>query len=430
MDYAGALDWLFNMRRFGPVRTLLPMKELVERFGNPEASFKSIQITGTNGKGSTSAFVASILRAQGYRVGLYTSPHLERFTERIVVDGAEIPEEDVSKIATRLRPIVDEMAARGGEKPLFFDVVTAMAFLYFAKSRVDFAVLEVGMGGRLDATNVVTPLVSVVTNVSLEHTQVLGDTILEIAGEKAGIIKSGVPLVTATRDDSVFSLFADICRKLGSEIVRVGSDVTYRGLGSDLHGQSFVVVGLNGEYKLSTPLLGPHQQRNAATAIAAVEVLARRGAEVSRGAIVSGVRDVRWPGRMEVVQREPLVVLDCAKDTEATKALAEAVRLIPHQRLIAIVSISADKNIREMIGYLSEVVDSFIVTSHIVMGRAADRRLIGAEIERRGRPWVEVERVSDAVGRALEEAGKGDMVLVTGSVFAVGEARRRWSGGS
>jgi len=428
LDYSGAIDWLFNMRRFGPVRTLFPMRELVERLDHPEVAFRSVHITGTNGKGSTSAFAASILRAQGYSVGLYTSPHLERFTERIVVDGVEIPEAEVARIASRLCPIVEEMAARGGERPLFFDVVTAMAFVYFAERRVDVAVLEVGMGGRLDATNIVTPLVSAITNVSLEHTQVLGNTVLEIAGEKAGIVKPSVPLVTATPDDSVYSLLAETCRKLGSEITRVGTDVTYDGISSNLDGQRFTVKGLRGTYTLSTTLLGPHQQRNAATAVAVAEVLAVRGMEVSSDAIVRGVREAKWPGRMEVVQREPLVVLDCAKDAEAARALAEAVRLLPHGRLIAVVSISADKNIRKMVGHLAKVADSFVVTSHSVMGRAADRRHIGAEIERQGKPWVEVERVGDAVERALAGAGKGDMVLVTGSVFAVGEARRRWSG--
>ena len=427
-EYQEAVDWLFNVRRLGPDRTLEPVHRLLGLVGNPQDSFKSIHVTGTNGKGSTSAMIASILRAAGYRVGLYTSPHLERFTERIVVDVEEIPEEDVVRLTRLIRPLVDSLDGEPERvHPLFFDIVTALAFKHFEERRVDFAVLEVGMGGRLDATNVVQPLVSVITNISLEHTQVLGDTVLKIAYEKAGIIKPNSVLITATQDDSVYALFRETCERLHTTIYRVGEDITFRRLRGDLKSQTFKVKGLRGSYTLSTPLLGGYQLYNAAAAVGAVEALSRYNIEVSGEAIAEGLRRVRWPGRLEVMQEEPLVVVDGAKDAAAMRALAESVGDLPHKKLIAVVSISSDKNIPQMIANLSPVVDAFVVTSHTVMGRAAERERIGAEAERQGKPWESVERVPDAVERALRLAGKSDMVLVTGSVFAVGEARRRWA---
>ncbi|MCX6648169.1 MAG: bifunctional folylpolyglutamate synthase/dihydrofolate synthase [Candidatus Bathyarchaeota archaeon] len=429
--YKDAVDWLFQVRRFGPERTLDPIRRLAGMLGDPQNSFKAIHITGTNGKGSTSAMIASILRAAGYSVGLYTSPHLERFTERIVVDGEEIPEEDAVRLTKLIHPLVESLDSEPEKvRPLFFDIVTAMAFKYFEERHIDFAVLEVGMGGRLDATNIVQPLVSVITNISLEHTQVLGDTVLKIAYEKAGIIKPDSILVTATQDDSVYALFEETCARLNTEIHRVGDDITFKKLGGDLDGQSFTVDGLRGSYTLYTPLLGGYQLYNAATAVGAVEALSRYNIDVSGSAISDGLASVEWPGRLEVVQRSPLVVLDSAKDAEATRALAEATGELPHRRLIVVVSISSDKNISEMIANLASVADAFVVTSHSVMGRAAEREGLGREIEKHGKPWEAVEKVGDAVKRAMEEAGKHDMILVTGSVFAVGEARRRWKGGS
>jgi dihydrofolate synthase/folylpolyglutamate synthase len=425
--YQDAVDWLFQVRRFGSERTLDPIHRLTKMLGDPQNSFKAIQITGTNGKGSTSVMIASILRAAGYSVGLYTSPHLEKFTERIVVGGEKIQEKDVVRLTKLIRPLVENLNSEPERvRPLFFDIVTAMAFKYFEEKHVDFAVLEVGMGGRLDATNIVQPLVSVITNISLEHTQVLGDTVLKIAYEKAGIIKNDSVLVTATQDNSVYAFFEITCKRLNTEIHRVGDDIKFQRLDEDLDGQSFTVDGLRGSYTLRTPLLGGYQLYNAATAVAAVESLSRYNINVSGSAIAEGFAKVEWPGRLEVMQRSPLVVLDSAKDTEATRALAEAVEELPHRKLITIVSISSDKNIPKMIANLARVTDYFVVTSHSVMGRAANSETLGREIEKQGRPWESVDKVGNAVERAIKKAGKRDMILVAGSVFVVGEARRRW----
>jgi dihydrofolate synthase/folylpolyglutamate synthase len=272
-EYQRAIEWLFQVRRLGPNRTLDPIIRLAGLLSNPQSSYRSIHITGTNGKGSTSAMIASILRSAGYHVGLFTSPHLERFTERIAVDGEEISEEDVVRLIKLIKPLVEKLDVEPHRvRPLFFDIVTAMAFKYFEEMQVDLAVLEVGMGGRLDATNIVNPLVSVITNISLEHTQVLGDTVLKIAYEKAGIIKPHSVLVTATQDDAVYALFEEKCRNINTEIHRVGGDIAFRKLRGDFHSQSFEVDGLKGSYTLQTPLLGGYQLYNAATAVGACMV--------------------------------------------------------------------------------------------------------------------------------------------------------------
>jgi dihydrofolate synthase/folylpolyglutamate synthase len=293
---------------------------------------------------------------------------------------------------------------------------------------VDFAVLEAGMGGRLDATNVVHSLVSVITNVSLEHTSVLGRTVLEIAEKKAGIIKEGGVLITATQDDYVFRLFKEICERTGSRIFRVGKDIRFRKLSSSLEGQSFQLNGLlNGLDELFIPFLGDHQLLNAASAVGAVEALSFHGITISRKAIEEGLRRTRWPGRLEIMRRHPMVVLDCAKDVEAARAVKEALLgEFTYGRLIAVVSISSDKNIPAMIEEIAQAADLFVITAHRVMERAADQSIIAKEVEKQSKPYEIVDDVKDAVRRGMELAGEEGMVIVVGSIFLVGEARELW----
>ena len=430
LSYGEAEGWLFGLRRGVSKRGLKRVRHLLGLIGDPQEGIRAIQVAGTSGKGSTTAMVASILGAEGYKVGMFTSPHLSSFTERIVVDGRQIPVGDVVRLVDELRPFAEEMALDPDlGRPTFFEVVTAIAFRYFAEQGVDLAIMEAGMGGRLDATNVVHSLVSVITNVGLEHTKVLGTTVLEIAEKKAGIIKGDGALITATEDDGVFALFRDVCERTGSRIFRVGRDIRLGKLSSSLEGQRFQLHGLAHEFdELFIPLLGDHQLLNAASAVGAVEALRFHGLEISSGAIEEGLRRVRWPGRLEIMQRNPLVVLDCAKDVEAARAVKEALlKEFTYDRLIAVVSISSDKDIPAMIEQLAQVADLFVITSHRVMGRAAKPSRIAREVERRAKPYEIVMDVEDAVRRAMELAGKDDMVIVVGSAFLVGEARGLWS---
>lgn len=430
MSYRDVTEWLFSQRRAGRKRELKNVQHLLSHMDYPEKRFRSIHVTGSNGKGSTTAMVASILKAAGYRVGMFTSPHLSSFLERIVVDGKQIPADDVVRIVEEMMPLANRISRDPELGHLsFFEITTSIAFKYFAEREVDFAVLEAGMGGRVDATNVVPALISVITNVSFEHTDALGETILEIAKEKAGIIKNGGVLITATEDDDVFSLFKEICDHRRSRTFRVSSDITFRKLSSSLEGQTFQLDGLINRFdELFVPLLGDHQLLNAASAVGAVEALSYHDISIPPEAIREGLRAVRWPGRLEIMQTQPLVVVDCAKDAEGARALKEALeKEFTCDKLTMVISISSDKNIPAMIDQLAEVASQFIITSHSVMGRAADPMRIAEEVERHSKPYEIVTDARTAVRRALRLSGNNDMVCVTGSVFLVGEARELWT---
>ena len=427
LNYKESLDWMFGIQRFSQERTLEPEIRLLELLGNPQTSMKSIHITGTNGKGSTSAMIASILYDAGFTVGLFTSPHLESFTERIQVDGKRINEKDVVRLANLIRPLVEKLNQE--QRPihlLFFDIVTALAFLYFKEMKIDYAVLEAGIGGRLDSTNVVIPEVSVITNVSLEHTEVLGDTVLKIAVEKGGIIKPGHPLVTATQDPLILDYFKRRCFELGSRLIHVGTDITFTKKASTLENQKFTIHTQKDVYNVELPLLGDYQMLNASAAVGAIESLADYGTIIPKDAVFDGLRNVTWPGRLEIVQRNPLVILDSAKDVEAIKALVKSLQNFSYKRLIAVISISSDKKIPEMLDALAPIVDLFVVTTHSVMSRAANPEVIIKEINRYGKPFQIALSTEEALERALSEAELNDMIVITGSVFLVGEFRRRW----
>jgi dihydrofolate synthase/folylpolyglutamate synthase len=427
--YRDHIEWLFAVRRFGSKLGLDYVRHLLAQIGDPHEDFCSVHVTGTNGKGSTTAMIASILGEAEYKVGMFTSPHLSTFTERIQINGVQIPVRDVVRFIETVRPLCEGMAEDSEMRhPTFFEIITAIAFKYFSEEVVDYAVLEVGMGGRLDATNVVKSQVSVITNVSLEHIEVLGDTMLEIAKKKAGIIKEGGVLITATADDDVYHLFRETCESVSSKIFRVGTDITFQKLDSSYEGQTFNLKGLSSDYEgVTIPLIGGHQLLNAATAVGAVEALKFHGVEVSGDAIASGLKGVKWPGRMEVMQTKPLVVLDGAKDVNAAKAMKEALQSVfIYDRLVAVLSISSDKKIAEMIREIAHVADHFVITSHRVMGRAAKSSRIASEVERHSRTHEVIADVKTAVKRAIEYAGVDGMVIVVGSVFLVGEAREIW----
>src|SRR5437867_5693174 len=308
MDYDSLLKELYGLERFGIKLGLETITELLGHMGNPHRRFKTVHVTGTNGKGSTCAFIASVLRKAGYRVGLYTSPHLVRFNERIQVDGREISNEDVARIYGEMRSAI--VKTSGGSKvkqPTFFEVTTGIAFHYFAEKGIDIGVIEVGMGGRMDATNVIHPLVAVLTRIGLEHTEHLGKTEDRIAREKAGIIKPGCRVVTV--DQPTVPLITAQAHALGCPITVVGRDVTYERIAFDLRGQTLLISD-EGRIELQIPLLGSYQPENAALAYAAVRDLSRMGLEVPDAAIASGFRETTWGGRLQIVRSKPTVIVD------------------------------------------------------------------------------------------------------------------------
>ena len=395
------------------------MAELLERLGNPHLASPAIHIAGTKGKGSTAAMIASALSAAGYRSGLYTSPHLHTFRERITIDGEMIAEEEFSVLAERLQPEIDEVNRRHNYGEITtFEILTALAFACFSGQRVDFQVLEVGLGGRLDATNVVTPRLAVITSLSLDHAEVLGDSLAKIAGEKAGIIKPGAVVVSAPQPGEAAEVIREVCDRNGASLIEVGRDITWKKLTSNMAGQSFEVRGKKGSYQLAIPLIGGHQLENAAVAVAALEALAIGAEDMARG-----LAQVRWPGRLEMLRDKPLFLVDGAHNADSARRLREAIEeYLNFDRLILIAGASSDKDIAGMLGELAPI-SSLIVVTRSRHPRALAPALILDEMERQGVKGELAESVSSAAERALAVAGPDDLICATGSLFVAAEAR-------
>jgi dihydrofolate synthase/folylpolyglutamate synthase len=447
VGYEEAIGWLFSLRRFGIKPGLDRVGALLEVLGNPHTRFRSVHITGSSGKGSTAAFLTSILMEAGYRVGTYTSPHLHSFTERMKVDGQPIGEERVARMLSRLRGICEEIEGRPGlGHPTFFEVTTAMAFQYFAEEGVEVAVVEAGLGGKNDATNVLGSLVSIITNVTYEHVEILGPRLEDIALDKAGIIKPGTVAITAAREPAL-SQIRGVAAQVGSKLYELSRHFHFRRLSLTREGQSFEVEGLNDRYQLTTSLYGLHQLENCSCALVAAEALSTfYGLQVPKYAVESGVKKARWPGRLEVMPEDKcLVIMDCAKDVEAMRRLREALeelrQLYRIKRILVVLSISKPREplhpspeaarlswekMPRMVSEIAPIADVLYATQHKVMDRAFDASTLAQEASRYARRVVQVEGVREAVQRALAEAERDDMVLVTGSVFTVGEARELW----
>ncbi len=426
MDYRGALEWIHSRECFGIRPGLERVRYILAELSDPHQQLKVIHIGGTNGKGSTAAFTASILREAGFKTGLYTSPYLESFTNRMAVDGQDVAEDVLVSLVEKVKPIVEEMADASGLGPATeFEVVTTLAFLYFAQVEVDYLVLEVGLGGRLDATNVVeAPLVSVVTNVSLEHVDILGDTVGKIAFEKAGIIKKGVPVLTASRDPEVLEVLRQRATECNSSLYMVGEDVTFLQGKWDLKGQTFHYQGLKGPLAdLFIPLLGEHQAVNAVTALAAVELA---GVQLPEEAIRGGLKKTYWPGRLEVLKEDPVVIIDAAHNYDGMKSLSRALHeYFPKEGLVVVIGILKDKSIREILRLLIPAAEQFIITRALHPTRAADPKAVADEARRlTSKPVVAVDDLGEALKKGRDLAAGGGILCVTGSFYTISEARR------
>jgi dihydrofolate synthase/folylpolyglutamate synthase len=429
MDFRAAVDYVLSfadyerLSRSAVVFDLARVEALLARAGNPHLAAKSVHVAGTKGKGSTSAMIASVLTASGYRTGLYTSPHLHTIRERIKVGGTPISEGGFAALVAELRPHVEAINSQSSPEELTtFEVLTALAFSLFQKEGLDFQVMETGLGGRLDATNVVLPQVCVLTSISLDHTEVLGDTIAQIAAEKAGIIKPGTTVVCAPQDSEALEVVQEACRKRGASLVMVGRDITWGKLAGSDSGQSFDLHGTKGAYRLTIPLLGDHQLENAAVAAGALEVLADQGISIPFESMAAGLAHVDWPGRLQVLHRNPLVVVDGAHNAYSVRKLKEALQgCFDFDAAILIVGASRDKNVSGIVAELAQTSASFIVTQS-AHPRAADTAALATEFSRWG---VEVSVAPDtasAITLALSRAKPTDIVCVTGSLFVVSEA--------
>lgn len=411
--YQQGIKFLYELQKYGIKFGLSKTSNLMRAFGNPHKGRKYIHIAGTNGKGSVAAIMASILKEAGLKVGFYSSPHLVRFTERFRVNDKEISHDTAAALIKELRD-----AFSADEPPTFFEATTAMALVYFAREDTDIAIMEVGMGGRLDATNVITPMVSVITNISREHEFFLGTRLLDIAGEKAGIIKEGVDVLTGVTQSSVIRLFQSLCDKKNAPMWRVGKDIRYRTRES-----GFSYYGLRRRLNgLEIGLKGRFQVRNAALAVAVIETLEEKGLKISSGHIRKGLKNPNWPGRMQIVGKRPTILLDGSHNPSAIRALADSIRTeFEYKRLILVIGVMADKKIGQMLRGIVPICDYAIFTRP-VYSRAASPEILMAKAVPLGKPGEIVPFLTGALDRARKMAGPEDLIVVCGSLFTVGEA--------
>ena len=440
LTYEAAISYLYQLtdyeqkipQRYAPENfDLARVERLLALLGSPHKELQTVHVAGTKGKGSTSAMVASILESQGYRVGLYTSPHLHTFRERIRTDGNLIAPSEVAELTDEIRPYADQVAGI-----TTFEVITALALCYFRQKKVDIAVLEVGLGGRLDATNVVMPQVSVITSLSYDHMYLLGNTLTEIAREKAGIIKPAVPVVSSPQQAEALSVLETVCREKETGLILVGRDWTWEKGEANLKGQHFKVCcrAVEDQFdppdpclSLWLPLLGEHQVVNAATAVAVAATLRKRGWRISKGAVALGLHRVYWPGRLEILSKQPLLVIDSAHNADSAQKLVQALRQYfrPH-RLVLIFGASNDKDIDGMLREFIPDVQEIILTSSD-HPRAADPEQLQAQALALGMEGRIVDNIEAALDLALQLAGPDDLICGAGSVFVAAGIRERWA---
>ena len=395
------------------------MRELAGRLGLLDGGPPLIHVAGTKGKGSVAAMTSSALRAHGLRTGLYTSPHLHAFRERIRIDGAPLSEDSFAAAVDRIWPVVEEMAREPVGAPSTFEALTAMALDVFREETADAVVLEVGLGGRLDATNVAASDVAVITSVSLDHTAILGSTVEAIAGEKAGIVKGAQPVVSAPQDPAAMNVIRARAQSMGAPLTEVGRDVTYEQEAHDLSGQTVLVTTARDRYHIRLPLLGAHQAENAAVAVAALE---QAPLTLTRSAIEAGLGSVRWDGRFQLLGSDPYLVADGAHNPYSMARLRETVReYLPGARVHLVFGASGDKQIDLLTQEAAAFADAVwtVASRH---PRAAHPDMLASLFERLGTTAHSADSVADGIEQAMNAAGNGDLVLVTGSLFAVAEA--------
>ncbi len=413
-SYAETLDYIFNLRGGEIDLRLDRVERALSLFGHPERRYPAFHIAGTNGKGSTAAMLHRILSLEGYRAALYTSPHVVSFTERMRVGEEEISPAEVVELADGIR----SRTAEAGIPLTFFEFVTVMAFIYFARRNAEVAVVEVGLGGRLDATNVVVPAVSMITTIAMDHEAYLGKDLLSIAREKGGIIKKGVPVVCGSLTSEVRELLRGMAAAAGARNYFLGSDFAV----ALKNGGFFDYTGLNSTLaELELALRGDHQRRNAALALGALEA-ARPAFPVGEAAVREGLKTVFWPGRLEIVWERPMVILDGAHNNEGIGALVEEIRRLRGERSVKLLfAAMEDKDWPHMLAQLSRVASEAVLT-RVPVRRSADPGKMSAAVNGR-LPVSVVEDPARALRLLLERAGPEDVVLVAGSLYLLGEVR-------
>jgi dihydrofolate synthase/folylpolyglutamate synthase len=415
MSRQDPLKYLQSLTGFGIRLDLAPTLRSLAHLHHPERKYKTVLVAGTNGKGSVAAMTASVLSAAGIRTGLYTSPHLLEYRERIRVDGKMISRRE-------LRDLIEETRRRIKEDLTYFEFTTILAFLYFARCCVEMAVLEVGMGGRLDATNVVTPAVSVISNISLEHRAFLGDNVETIAQEKAGIIKEGGICLTAAGQKTVVQTLEDICKARNARLYRVGRDIRIRRHGRGVFSYRGIDRNLD---QVEISLRGEHQVENAALAIGAVEVLSGAGLKISEESVRKGLKAIRWEGRLEILRESPMLVVDGAHNPAGAAVLQRALtRDFSYRRLVIIFGVLNDKDYKSMLRKIAPLADRLILTRPGRTERALSLDLLLETALTYTTHAVAIDDPAQALREALHFAAEEDLICATGSLYLVGEIKK------
>ncbi len=421
MNFDSSLKWINNFQKFGIKLGLDRIKYILEELGNPHNNYKIIHIGGSNGKGSVCKFISSIIKESNYKVGTYTSPHLIDIRERIVVNNKKISKIDFADITTKIKPIVEKMKEKKGP-PTYFEIITAISFQYFKQKKVDYAIIEVGLGGKYDATNIVNPILTIITNISLEHQNILGKTITEIAYQKSGIIKENIPLFTAAKNKSL-NVIKKIADDKNSQIHIIKNNNWSR-LTKNYKFQEYRINGLLKNYNVRTKLLGLHQGENITLSIKSLEYLKKNGMDINEKFIKKGIEKTINQGRMELVNNRPLILLDGAHNPKGIKLLVETLKNdFEYEKLFFIIGVLKDKNIKAMIPPLIQISDYIIATQS-----DNDRALNSLKLEKIINKFnVKIKATSknnvpDAIRYNLSLAESKDLICITGSLYTVGEA--------
>ena len=427
MSYQETLDYLFNalpmFQRVGASafkKDLSNTLALCSHLGHPERQFKSIHVAGTNGKGRTSHSLCSILMEAGYTVGLYTSPHLKSFTERIKINGQEIPEQEVVDFVEANRDFLDKL------KPSFFEMTVAMAFWYFAKVKVDIAVIEVGMGGRLDSTNVIQPELAIITNIGFDHMQFLGDTLPLIAGEKAGIIKNQTPVVISSRQEEVAPVFVAKAQTEQAPIFFAQDQVKVKKIGYAASGNGLFELVSNGKTEqLEMDLLGNYQEKNLPGIWFAAEQLGKQGWEISKDHILRGLKAVvantGLKGRWQILGKDPLTICDTGHNEDGIKFIVEQLAQYTHKQLFMVIGMVNDKDVSKVLGLLPKEADYVFCQANIPRAMPAEE--LADKAREAGLKGKVVKDVNAALALVKKKAGKEDLIFIGGSTFVVAEIK-------
>ncbi len=415
MTYQEALAYIDGVRWYGSKPGLERVRALLEKLDNPQKHLKFVHVAGTNGKGSCAAMTASVLKAAGYRTGLFTSPYLFRFNERMQLNGRPIEDDVLAELVAEIKPLADAME----DHPTEFELMTAAALLWYWREKCDIVVLEVGLGGRFDATNVIDcPEAAVIMNIGLDHTAILGDTVEQIAAEKAGIIKPGCEVVLYQQQASVEQVIRERCETLGAPL-HVADFAQIRPEFDSLEGQVFTYKG----EPCAIPLLGAHQQKNAAVVLETVEVLRARGWKLEPDAVEHGLYAVQWPARFELVHEEPCFVVDGGHNPQCAETVADnLLRYFPDKKRVLLIGVLADKDYRSLTEILNRAANAWVCVTPD-SERALPAAALGEELARFGKPVTVCETIPDGVTAALEQAGPEGMGCAVGSLYMAGAVR-------